>query len=400
MFEKPVTVAAPSRVLASLAASLLGGRVAELDSRSRPDDALLLMVADPVLCSILDDGPIIRTSEWLAEVCGRLNVPVPTGGDFPFSDGVQALSLERNVHLTRFESLHLLVPESEWLERLEDREGFERRLHSAEFELRRLRRLYKDPAIRTLFWPIHRALLRRKWTNEPRAHLAGNELVVFHHVPKCAGMSVFHHLNDHLKWNDELVHLDGRADVGVAAHGLMPFAWKDPRERDRAEVLFGHDVSVPRLRALSNRDLLLVTCLREPAARLVSHYNWEMHQHPDAIEDFESWLGKQGRNWMTRWLAARCFGWDVRGESDESLLQRINAELENFWIVCTVENLDAGMSRLTTKLGLPAIQRASNRAGETYRQFQTLTPRLSEQIRAANPCDVALYERWRTGEDS
>lgn len=357
----------------------------------------LLVLCDPVLAAIMDDSPIADPQDWLAEKCRELGVPVPVDGDFPFSEGVQQLDENGRVFLTRLESLHLLASGKEWLSHLPDESAITARISAARFENHTVRRLYKSPLLKRLYRPIHRTMMRRKWTAEPRAHLPGDEIIVYHHVPKCAGMSVFHHLNEFLKWNDELVHLDGRANEAVNAHGLVPFAHKDPRELDRIEVLFGHEVSLGDLKRFPMRTPLFVTCLRDPASRMVSHYNWEMHQLDERgarISGFEEWVSRQDRNWMTQWLAREFFEIDTRMLSDEEVLAAVNKGLGKFWMVCSLETFPSQMRHLTDKLGLPPIDAASNRAGESYPRRQELTPGWTERIEAEHPLDVALYRRW------
>lgn len=388
-----LTVSSPSPAIAGIAASMLDAVPATNERGERP---VLFVVADPVLAAILDGSAIVPPGEWLDARCRELGVPVAFDGDFPFSDGVRALG--EGVFLTRFESLHLLASPGEWMSRIADPPEFLARLTAASHPEQVLRRLYRSPLMKTLFRPIHRSMMRRKWAGEPRAHLPGEEVIVYHHIPKCAGMSVFHHLNEHLTWHDELVHLDARALEGVNAHGLTPFDRKDPRELDRIEVLFGHEVSLDDVRKLTGRAPLLATCLRDPASRMVSHYNWEMEQlaaQSERLPSFEEWYRGQERNWIVRWLARQFFRFEGRGRRDEELFADVSAKLEQFWIVCTLENFRPAMRRLTDKLGLPPIDTASNRAGESYSRRQELTPEIAARIEREHPLDVQLHRRWR-----
>ena len=219
-----------------------------------------------------------------------------------------------------------------------------------------------------------------------------------HHVPKCAGMSMFHHLNAHLSWNDELVHLDGRARADVLAAGVVPFEWKDERELARIEVLFGHDVSLASAGRLAGREVWWVTCLRDPVARMVSHYNWEMHQRDLAgrgIPTFDDWAAAQGKNWMTRWLGRVVLGWDVNGVEDRAIYERVAATLETFWILGMTEDYSEATRPVTEFLGLPAIGKMTNVAGEAYPKRAEVTPEITDRMRADQALDFELVERWR-----
>ena len=243
--------------------------------------------------------------------------------------------------------------------------------------------------------PFHREMLRRKWGAVPDAE---RPVIVYHHVPKCAGMSMFHHLNAHLSWNDELVHLDGRARADVLAAGVVPFEWKDERELARIEVLFGHDVSLASAGRLAGREVRWVTCLRDPVARMVSHYNWEMHQRDLAgrgIPTFDDWAAAQGKNWMTRWLGRVVLGWDVNGVEDRAIYERVAATLETFWILGMTEDYSEATRPVTEFLGLPAIGKMTNVAGEAYPKRAEVTPEITDRMRADQALDFELVERWR-----
>lgn len=399
--EAPWFVASPSAELARVAATVLqpglppafGRDVTTAPPRSR----IALVLCDPLLAEVIDAGPVAQPAKWLGGQCAALKIPVPTDGDFPFSEGREILAEQpRKIVLTRFESLHLLgtanpidVLEREVL-------GFRERLQTTTLEQSRIDAAYDDPVIARLFRPFHRQMLGRKWRREAR-RLPDDELIVYHHIPKCAGMSVFKHLNAHLTWNDELVHLDARAERDVNATGAVPFAHKDGRELKRIEVLFGHDVSMKSLERLPNRRPLMMTCLRDPASRMVSHYNWEMHQRElagEPIPDFASWYARQDRNWMTRWLGLKWLGLDVDALPEAVLFRKVVDTLRGFWLVCTTEDFDSAMRVLTDKLDLPPIATVSNRAGETYSKRFSLTDEWRRKISSQHPLDAELYAHF------
>ncbi len=149
------------------------------------------------------------------------------------------------------------------------------------------------------------------------------------------------HLNAHLPWNDELCHLDGRAERDVLAAGVTPFEWKDPREVARVRVVFGHDVAERHAEYFPGREVRRVTCLRDPAERMVSHYNWEMNQREvtgERMAEFDEWYGWQEKNWMTLWLGRVWLGLDVGVVPEAEVFERVNGALEGFWLVGGTES--------------------------------------------------------------
>ncbi len=274
--------------------------------------------------------------------------------------------------------------------------GFAELVREAELSSDQLAVAYPDGWGGDLYRPFHREMLRRKWAGKPDGV---RPVVIYHHVPKCAGMSMFHHLNANLAWNDELVHLDGRARADVLAAGVVPFDWKDDRELARIEVLFGHDVSLASAERLAGRERILVTCLRDPAERMVSHYNWEMHQRELAgqlIPEFGPWHAKQGRNWMTRWFGRAFFGLEVDRMEERTVFDLVCEGLESFAVVGMTERFEESMRPVTDRLGLPRVGTATNVAGESYPKRMRLSSesRWRAELAEAHPLDVALVERW------
>ncbi len=349
---------APSPAVATVAGDVVG----RVSRRT-------FVIGDPVMLGLLD---------WHAK--GRV-------GELCFPDIDRAAAGCRG-DVIRWEAL-----EREMVAAAEERyPGFAKLVLEALFSPEDLARAYPDDWGGGHYRPFHREMLKRKWAGRPPGD---RPLIVYHHVPKCAGMSMFLHLNDHFSWNDELVHLDGRARRDVLEAGCVPFDCKDERELERIEVLFGHDVSLAATRRLAGRELKFVTCLRDPASRMVSHYNWEMHQREFSdrpTPDFEEWYVGRERNWITCWLGRVFLGLPVERMPENELLARVTEELRKFWIVGTTDDFKRSMRPLTNTLGLPPVRRSANAAGKMYPNRFQLTPEWSERIAADNPADVNLVE--------
>ncbi len=224
------------------------------------------------------------------------------------------------------------------------------------------------------------------------------------HIPKTAGQSLRHHLLDHLEPHVAFIHLGPRGMREAAERGLAPFAERTPDARRQARVIFGHYVSLETAALVPGRTPRYVTFLREPAARLVSHYNFDMtvrrRRDDGPVEDFATWQASKPRNFMSYWIVQNVLGRPAHTMSEAELFREADEALEWFWLVGITEQFARDSGRLMAALGLPPVGERHNVGGRDFPQLITLDDRLKARLRAEHAVDAALHEQWsrRAGE--
>jgi hypothetical protein len=217
-------------------------------------------------------------------------------------------------------------------------------------------------------------------------------LYFLYHVPKTGGQTIRDHLDRHLVRDLDFVHL-GRW-FRPAALTIDAVASLSSAERDRLRSLGGHPLTRDFAELFPERTIREVVFIREPAARMVSHYNWRCTMQAldgAPVPSFEEFLSEASDNPITGFLG-KCLGLTAR----KLQLSAILAELVGMWMVGTTESMDALAPALFGAMGLePAVPERSNATGVTIERHLTLTPDLADAIRAESPEDVALYEACR-----
>lgn len=170
-------------------------------------------------------------------------------------------------------------------------------------------------------------------------------IYLFAHVPKTGGTTINVHLARHLEWDAEFVHLGGWGDHRRRSEGRSPIDERDPQELARVRVVSGHDVDGTTHRLFPGTEARYVTILREPAARLVSTYNYRMSAPGARLVPFDEWYDGLPPNPATRWLRRRF----APGAGLPDLLD----VLRGFWFVGTTEDLDDDLPHLFSAIGVP-----------------------------------------------
>jgi hypothetical protein len=116
----------------------------------------------------------------------------------------------------------------------------------------------------------------------------------------------------------------------------------------------------------------VITMLREPVARVLSHYHHEVRKGSFGGSVLEFCELRKHRNLQWRLL---------RGVP----LKRLNFGL--------TERYADSLELLQQRLGVPLVQLHENRSKEASRAIDTLAPDIVETIRGWNEKDVTLYER-------
>jgi hypothetical protein len=218
----------------------------------------------------------------------------------------------------------------------------------------------------------------------------------FYHLPKTGGQTLRDHLAQEIGRNTGYLHL-GKWDREME-FGREEVAAMDPAERDRLTAIGGHPLCNDYRDFFPDRAVREITFIREPAARIVSHYNFNctmMARRGQPAPPFEAWLGDKPANLQSTRLA------QVLGMSRKPLnFSKTLHALQRFFFVGTTENLDRMLPLLLGSMGLNAvIPQRSNVTGGSITKFLDPTPDLLTELRSRNSLDVMLHEVAKSLED-
>lgn len=220
--------------------------------------------------------------------------------------------------------------------------------------------------------------------------------IFFAHVPKCGGTSLSHALR--VRYPLSYFKLSEEA-ASPACRGLSVGDWMAFKSRLLAyhahlgrHFLQGHvPVSTDYIDAhLSDYNLL--TILREPVERVVSHYFFDQRLNKMTPEAFL----QDPRGFTETHVLCHFFGgldWDHPGDVDEAEARAI-ATLSRFDVVGILEEPAAFQQALRDKIGLNLSMPHRNRG--TERAGQTLPPEILEKITAMCEADLRIYRHFRS----
>lgn len=347
----------------------------------------------------------------LRELCGQEMEVLAANCES--SGGVAAKNLGAvRVAFTYFENLHRIA-ETLWREsgaedpigevmdraRLLPEEPVEGRISAdAALELEEvlLARAYASPLAQAFYTEEEREALVKKWSRMS-ANDEDGIVYVFPHIPKTAGSSVHYHLKTNLACEREYIHIPIDYSTREELLEELPFTLRDVRERAAAKVIFGHGVVRRHAEFVPGKVLREITTLRDPAERMVSHYNFWMNvleKRGEPLPSFEEWYAEEPRNYQTHWLARNYLQLDVETLSESQVLDAVSRLLDSFWLVCTLPTFESDIQLLWDALGLPAMSSRQNVTGVTHNKRFELDPALRKRLAEENASDETLYQKW------
>lgn len=216
--------------------------------------------------------------------------------------------------------------------------------------------------------------------------------VIFLHLPKTAGTT----------FNAVLARqYAGQCVYGIKSDALEAnierFKQLPEADRHRIRLLLGHQAF--GLHEYLAPGARYITVLRDPVARLVSHYQYvKSHRHPKFIGAIEGGqldvlgyvtcgISGELENGQTRWLCGRMDDAPL-GEAD---LERAIANLEcHFDWVGLTERFDESLVDLAIRYRWPRVYYRSRNVGG--RRGNDIDPCVREAVLERNALDLRLYE--------
>jgi hypothetical protein len=221
---------------------------------------------------------------------------------------------------------------------------------------------------------------------------------IFFHVPKTGGQTLRDFFIKHLVFHEEFIHLGPYGRGKEAALGLKPFARRPLGQRQRARVILGHHVTKDTHELVPGKTPRHVVFLREPAATVVSHYNFQMHLRRgrgQGVPSFDEWYRSARPNMMTRSIYHGFLRHLYPRRVTPRELRKANAVLETFHFVGCTEHMSRDVPILLRRMGITGRPDPANVSGVHFQSVLSLDPELRRDLNARNAIDLELYELWK-----
>lgn len=236
-----------------------------------------------------------------------------------------------------------------------------------------------------------------------------NDLIVFFHIPKTAGMSLtYMFLREY--GEDKIVRITKRPRVSWAMtpkeYYMLLF-----EERSLIRFLTGHIVSKKMIELNKERIVKKIVFVREPASHIISLYNQYVRMMQDRsymkyyylskivsplyaneVMPFEFWY-KFVKNPQTCHFKWRYFlgkrGWQIKRSDIGDIIK----EISEFFFVGITENFEKDVRLLMKKLSIDVCDiEKKNVVGMDYKKYIDLDSGLRERLNKENLFDSMLYE--------
>lgn len=223
-------------------------------------------------------------------------------------------------------------------------------------------------------------------------HLQPNDVLYFSHIPKTAGMTFRTIVEDQFH-SEEVCPATLNAQLAK-----MP-----PEELNRYRLFRGHlgFINLPNL--LPGKNIVDVTVLREPVARVISHYEYIRRMpgdpHYEAVKDmtlaeFSQKLtaGKVGKSIQT-YHVAKTLQFDLDHLTPEEILNVAKQSLDRFAFVGLVERFQDSLFLLSYIFGWkPILNTRKENAAKSKKALDEIPASTIEVIKANTTFDAELYQ--------
>lgn len=231
------------------------------------------------------------------------------------------------------------------------------------------------------------------------------------HVPKCAGSTVERHLAAHLGrpgfWSP-------RRRARALPVELFGRKWdaRLPGPAGAVRAVSGHYVGRSVVRLFEGRPVWRAVLLRDPAALLLSWYNYRMMRYRAAGQNpypFEVELAARPADPMAHFLLERWCElpwWRITRLSTDDKRAMLDEVLGGFDFVADIAGCDALVAEVSRRLGIPETAERRNTAGEwtarvdwTPLRAGDLAPATRARLAERTGLDRWLWERWALGRE-
>lgn len=210
---------------------------------------------------------------------------------------------------------------------------------------------------------------------------------LLYHIPKTGGTSLSQHLQREMSATGDFLSITLQPRPGSFTASQVRAM---PAERLAGVRVFqGHAVGRYLYELLPSSSFHEVVVLREPAARIISHFNFRTSLaslEQDTNMTFQAFLQTLPSDFMLRFLCHR-LGHPVNFRS----LDRVIHDLSGV-ITLTMSEVDQAIMSISAALGVSKAAERLNVSGVNVPQRLAPEPDLVEILRKLNPLDAILYE--------
>lgn len=241
--------------------------------------------------------------------------------------------------------------------------------------------------------------------------------VVLHHVPKCAGVSVYNGLA-YCYWPNKVrpivprpSYTAARATEIMGTHftdlGADPTFFDSVQLFRQYMLLYnleagasfsgGHVYYSPRIHDRFRDTHLFVTVLREPTSRFLSHYFYSSKStsHDRIDLSLEQAVETLGPKWGVTQVAYFADAGANLKPTSAAALERAKQNVARLDVVGLVEDLPAFAREVGRSLETPLFLQHANRSPAKRRPGDSVPARLMDKIRELCQPDIELYEYAR-----
>lgn len=216
-------------------------------------------------------------------------------------------------------------------------------------------------------------------------------ILIIPHIPKTGGHSLRFHFDEHLESN-ERIYEDPLPWPGT--QNFKTWLQKPKSERTFPKVIMGHTIAKQEI-LMNTQDQrpVFATCLRDPAERWVSHYNFEIGKGPIS-EDISFWefFDDVGNSNAIQHYLWHSF---LRKEeaSEDEMYRLVKKELMDFDYVGVLDQFDSYAGWITDNLSIPQVKIRRNVTGKDFSRIFSLDEETRKRLYELCPYDYELY-KW------